>query len=669
MKRQPALLIKFFLVLSIVEGIIVAIVLLSIPGDPKNAFLFGYSKSRLALLVAVLLILAALATLIANRRIRQVLLNLVPAPSGRLQNTLPWLGGGFCLLLWLTVWMPAYRLEELAATFTRLQPVLIWLELLLIQWVLFLWLATSNPVSMEYPAEKQAAFRIKPVWVVAFASITVVFLGFALFSGEYPGSQLYFPPGAPLSAVQVLLVWIVFFLLYRFQRSSRASSKIQRVFVVLAFLAIWAITFLAWSAAPLACTDDRPGPFPPNDVCYPHVNDAVYSIGSHYITLGQGVYNHWLTDKPLYMAFLALGQAVAGPGIEDYLRFQVAIIALIPALLFLAGRSTFGSALGFTLALLTALQGFYSIALYRAVGSVNARLENPEVVTALALLGLGFAVFKWLRSNTDIKWAILSGAYFGDRNSPTSSSALLVSTMTGTDLYGNLARMLKTGMPAFFVACLLFLAISPVYPLAAVDQTFVASLPEYFRISIWNLAPLAVLIVFIFLRVKIRYAMLFSCICAFFVALFVQRFPLGTIGQAILTGFQLSGAGRVPQVIRGGGITFMFNAMTIVIASLGCTQTLAIIMNTHLLSKPYAELGKTKEDLALDIEDTVVVLAALIPWNVAGAIPLKMLDAPLSALLFAFFMWTLPVLRLASLGLRRRRQTRRPGSAAGNAEL
>jgi len=92
-------------------------------------------------------------------------------------------------------------------------------------------------------------------------------------------------------------------------------------------------------------------------------------------------------------------------------------------------------------------------------------------------------------------------------------------------------------------------------------------------------------------------------------------------------------------------------------------------MNTHLLSKPYAELGKTKEDLALDIEDTVVVLAALIPWNVAGAIPLKMLDAPLSALLFAFFMWTLPVLRLASLGLRRRRQTRRPGSAAGNAEL
>jgi len=307
--------------------------------------------------------------------------------------------------------------------------------------------------------------------------------------------------------------------------------------------------------------------------------------------------------------------------------------------------------------------------------------------------------------------AILSGAYFGDRNSPTSSSALLVSTMTGTDLYGNLARMLKTGMPAFFVACLLFLAISPVYPLAAVDQTFVAGLPEYFRISIWNLAPLAVLIVFIFLRVKIRYAMLFSCICAFFVALFVQRFPLGTIGQAILTGFQLSGAGRVPQVIRGGGITFMFNAMTIVIASaafsgllarsglirhyetaiaamtrkigaypssivttlftasLGCTQTLAIIMNTHLLSKPYAELGKTKEDLALDIEDTVVVLAALIPWNVAGAIPLKMLDAPLSALLFAFFMWTLPILRLANLGLRRRRQTRRPGSAAGNAEL
>ena len=296
--------------------------------------------------------------------------------------------------------------------------------------------------------------------------------------------------------------------------------------------------------------------------------------------------------------------------------------------------------------------------------------------------------------------AILSGAYFGDRNSPTSSSALLVSMMTGTDLYGNLRRMLKTGMPAFIAASLIYLALSPFYPLSTVDNTFIVSLPDYFRISGWNLVPLIVLIAFIFLRFKIRYAMLFSCISAFFVALLIQRFPLGTIIQSMFTGFRLSGEGTVPQVIRGGGISFMLNAMTIVIASasfsgllaksglihhyetaiasmtrkigpylssiitalftasLGCTQTLAIIMNTHLLSKPYEDSGKTREELALDIEDSVVVLAVLIPWNVAGAIPLKMLDAPLQSLLFAYFMWTLPAIRLVWQTLKTRRKNR-----------
>ncbi len=412
MKRQPAQLFKFFLLLSIIEGIIVAVALLAIPGDPKNAFLFSYSKSRLALFVIVLSLLAGLIFMLTNRRIRQSVINRVKA-TNRLQKSLPWLGGVFFLLFWLTVWTPAYRLEELAASFTRLQPVLIWIELLLIQLVLFLWLAGSAQTSEEDLPDRVLPGKSKLTWVVTFLLIGFIFLALALSPATFPGSQLYFPPGAPLSALQVLLAWIIFFLLYLVEQGSTGKKGKRRAFLILAFLGIWVITFLAWSAAPLACTDDRPGPYPPNNICYPHVNDAVYSIGSHYLTLGQGVYNHWLTDKPLYMAFLALGQAVAGQGIEDYLGFQVALVALLPALLFLIGRKTFGSAFGLLLALLTAVQGYYSVSLYRAVGSINARLENPEVVTALALVGLGFAVFKWLRLPSDPKWAILSGGFLG----------------------------------------------------------------------------------------------------------------------------------------------------------------------------------------------------------------------------------------------------------------
>ena len=244
MKRQPAQLFKFFLLLSIVEGIIVTVVLLAIPGDPKNAFLFGYSKSRLALLVMVLLLLAGLTVMLTNQRIRQTLISRSPA-SSRLQKSLPWLGGAFFLLFWLTVWTPAYRLEELAASFTRLQPVLIWLELLLIQLILFLWLTGSVQSSASGLADKKVIGRIKPLWLASFVLIGLVFQVLTESPIAFPGSQLYFPPGAPLSALQVLLAWIIFFLLYRLELGGNGKMGKRRTLLILAFLGIWVFTFLA----------------------------------------------------------------------------------------------------------------------------------------------------------------------------------------------------------------------------------------------------------------------------------------------------------------------------------------------------------------------------------------------------------------------------------------
>lgn len=46
--------------------------------------------------------------------------------------------------------------------------------------------------------------------------------------------------------------------------------------------------------------------------------------------------------------------------------------------------------------------------------------------------------------------AVMSGIFVGDRWSPMSTSAMLVSAITHTDLRRNLKRMLVTGAPAFF---------------------------------------------------------------------------------------------------------------------------------------------------------------------------------------------------------------------------
>ena len=52
--------------------------------------------------------------------------------------------------------------------------------------------------------------------------------------------------------------------------------------------------------------------------------------------------------------------------------------------------------------------------------------------------------------------AILSGIYFGDRCSPMSTSAILISELTQTDIYCNIKNMFKSALLPFSVTCLLY---------------------------------------------------------------------------------------------------------------------------------------------------------------------------------------------------------------------
>ena len=52
--------------------------------------------------------------------------------------------------------------------------------------------------------------------------------------------------------------------------------------------------------------------------------------------------------------------------------------------------------------------------------------------------------------------AVLAGSFFGDRCSPMSTSALLVSTLTKTDLFRNIRGMVKTSLVPFFLSCVIF---------------------------------------------------------------------------------------------------------------------------------------------------------------------------------------------------------------------
>ena len=58
------------------------------------------------------------------------------------------------------------------------------------------------------------------------------------------------------------------------------------------------------------------------------------------------------------------------------------------------------------------------------------------------------------------------------------------------------------------------------------------------------------------------------------------------------------------------------------------------------------ELEEDAYEFANDLEDTAVIVPALVPWSIACAVPLSSIGAPTQAVIFACYLYLLPLWRL-----------------------
>lgn len=279
--------------------------------------------------------------------------------------------------------------------------------------------------------------------------------------------------------------------------------------------------------------------------------------------------------------------------------------------------------------------------------------------------------------------AMLSGVLFGDRCSPVSTSALLVSELTGTNIYENIKRMFKTAAVPFTVTSVIYLAAG-FFGQTGETETDIASLfAREVTVTPFALIPAAVILVLAFFKVKTRYSMLCSIVAAFFVSLFVQKTELTELLKIMITGYEAT-LPELSSMLDGGGLVSMVRVVLIVCISsaysgifnatgmltslisrlerlsektgsfavtvfvsiftsmISCNQTLAIILSDSLCSK----LEPDREQFAIDLENSVVVIAPLIPWSIAGAVPLTSAGSPTASLFAACFLYLLPLYTL-----------------------
>ena len=275
--------------------------------------------------------------------------------------------------------------------------------------------------------------------------------------------------------------------------------------------------------------------------------------------------------------------------------------------------------------------------------------------------------------------AIMSGIFFGDRGSPASSCAHLVASLTGTGLYANVRAMMRTALIPLILSVIFYSIMSYMNPLNAINTDTLSELSHAFRLDIIIASPAVLMLLLPLFRVNIFIAFLVSITAAFICTITIQGYSVLEALKVAVMGLHVSGG--VKALFNGGGLVSMIRTCIILVFSgafagildgtgilaglqgkisamiqrfgvfpvillvgtganaVFCNQTAGVIMTIQLMKKLYADSNA----LALDVANSAVITAPLVPWCIAGSVPLDMMDVNFSAMGYACYLYLIPL--------------------------
>lgn len=162
--------------------------------------------------------------------------------------------------------------------------------------------------------------------------------------------------------------------------------------------------------------------------------------------------------------------------------------------------------------------------------------------------------------------AVLSGAFFGDRCSPVSTSALLISELTHTDIYDNLRAMVRTAFVPFALTCAVYAVLGAMAHGGGAAQDVRALFARVCTLHWLTLLPAVLILVLSALHVHVRWVMCASIAAAFTLCLTVQHQPLADVLRCMLTGYVAPDA-AAGALLNGGVVVSMLRVTAIVCIS------------------------------------------------------------------------------------------------------
>jgi hypothetical protein len=371
-------------------GVLTLVRLASVPADPKNALLLGFSASRLAIMALVLVLTAGLAGAAWFSSRRPLCLH----PKGRAR--LYRLGIPLSALLALACqaalfYLYYYPVGKYLAYHARLEPLLTWvgwMAALLLGWLVMVRLGLRfDDVRQRWRGVMAGAGIALGLCAAAALFVNLTGIGWDM------DAVAWGKPGVPLLEWQLWLAAVLGVGVAVLLPDRRGGFWPD---VGLALL-IWISTALLWQAQATPLTYFTLGPYPPNQEFYPYSDAANHDLVAQHLLLGNG-YMHAVIKRPLLSLFFGLLHVLAGQDYEAVISLQTIVLALLPVALYFLGRALHGRGLGLALALLAALREVNMIAATPYSRISHSKLLMSDEPAALGLVLFTLAAVVWLKA-------------------------------------------------------------------------------------------------------------------------------------------------------------------------------------------------------------------------------------------------------------------------------
>lgn len=279
---------------------------------------------------------------------------------------------------------------------------------------------------------------------------------------------------------------------------------------------------------------------------------------------------------------------------------------------------------------------------------------------------------------------LISGIYFGDRDSPVSSNTNLLAALSETNIYSNIKMLLRTGMLPFLICCVVYSIFSIQNPLTHVDESLIEMFEKEFTLSLWAFVPAIFMIIMPLLRIKLITSMWTSIILGSLVAIYIQKVSVLEIVKSWLLGYRAPNE-SLGSILNGGGLSSMITLLFILLlscaysglfkgtkmleslqeklasycqkygrfpvmlctsffsAAIFCNQTIASLICCNLLKKPYLDSGASNEELAIDMGNSVGMLGCFLPWSIACSVMFSFFSVDMACLPYAVYMYAVPI--------------------------